>query len=203
MQKLIIFLFIQVWKAASSSSLSAFCEFWADRAAVLPQDHWKHSHGETVVWHVQKLKTITHTPVESSTIFMCGAMIFNRYLLCIPVYISENLRAVIFLKATLSLFVGSTSGHSTIKFSSYHHACCLFVSYLDFDLCQKRLLITFHHLVYHYFCLFCDIYNADLYYLVIDGLYIPAVINVTVIFMFSCLDKVKNNAWKWFSIQFL
>lgn len=42
----------QVWKAASPSSLSALCDIWADRAAVLSQNYWKHSHGETALWYV-------------------------------------------------------------------------------------------------------------------------------------------------------
>lgn len=57
-----------------------------------------------------------------------------------------------------------------------------------------------HFILQHFiiFVFFCD--SADLL-LVIDGLYIPAVINVTVLFMLSCLDKVKT-AWKWFRLCF-
>lgn len=52
---------VQVGKAASPPSLPALRELGADRAAVLPPDHRKHSHGEAAVRHVQELKAQTKT----------------------------------------------------------------------------------------------------------------------------------------------
>lgn len=53
---------LQVRKAAPPPSLAAFRELGADRAAVLPQDHREHSHGETPVRHVQKLRPLPRNP---------------------------------------------------------------------------------------------------------------------------------------------
>lgn len=53
---------LQVREAAPPPPLAAFCELRADRAAVLPQDHREHSHGETAVRHVQKLRPLPRNP---------------------------------------------------------------------------------------------------------------------------------------------
>lgn len=58
-------LVFQVWKAAASSPLAALCELGADRVAVLPQDHWKHSHGEAAVRHVQELNSVCRSQWDS------------------------------------------------------------------------------------------------------------------------------------------
>lgn len=83
---------VQVWKAAPPSSLPAFCELGADWAAVLPQDHRKHSHGEAPVWHVQKLIN-PHWDLRRS---FQNVSDWTENLLFPSVNISDNLHAVTF-----------------------------------------------------------------------------------------------------------
>lgn len=94
----------QVWKAASSSSLSAFCQFRANRAAVLSPDHWKHANGEAVVWYVQKLRPLPRNPCS---FFSSG----DR---CFASYFYQRFRVLLlclFFKGHFIIVV-STSSHS-------------------------------------------------------------------------------------------
>lgn len=138
MQKLMLFLFpvcFQVRKAASSSSLSAFCEFGADRAAVLPQDHRKHAHGETAVWHVQKLKPSRRKPCSRQWPLGLEDNGWHIFALYFCAHIRDSACCYFFKGHFIIclLFPHQVVLKMKMQFSSYHHACCLFVSYLGSD----------------------------------------------------------------------
>lgn len=183
-QKLTLFLrlvYFQVWKAASSSSLSAFREFRADRAAVLPQDHRKHSHGETVVWHVQKLKpscSRQRSPGLERWYLtdICFVLLYTYQRFC---------RACYFCKKPLYYLFSSS---------------CLLSICIIFRLCFVSEVIYGRISSVSISLFLCFLWQC-ISSLVIDGLYISAVINMTVSFMLSCLDEVKT-AWKWFRLCF-
>jgi len=50
---------LKVWQTITSPSIPSLCEFRKNRAPFLPKNHREHAHGETAVWHVQKLRSLS------------------------------------------------------------------------------------------------------------------------------------------------
>jgi len=141
----------------------------------------------------------TNRPEQSSTTSVFGGMRHSTDICFVFLHIRDSSCCYCFLKATL-LFVCLFPHQVVLKMQSSprHHARCLFVSYLHFDLCPKWLTITFHPR--SVIIIFSVIFTMQIFICLVVACI--SLLSITRL-LYSCFHaliklKIKINVWKWF-----